>query len=214
MASIWFKLLFYFILLHRTLDEQQEEAPLGNIPLCGMGFYWCKMCVRLDYYAQLWQLRDPMAFKFLAFKLHTAALALQPRPRPQLFLSSSRSQIKAYQMQQEEERGEMQFATAFYCCLGESFARAFGLAAAFAILYSLSCPLLYSLFPYRASSFTSQLPPTRPCICKNTVTFRFFAKKRFQNAHCKHFTCLATASNTAKINDFTVSKKLNFHCCN
>ena len=55
MASIWFKLLFYFILLHRTLDEEQEEAPLGNIPLCGMGFYWCKMCVRLDYYAQLWQ---------------------------------------------------------------------------------------------------------------------------------------------------------------
>ena len=119
MAHIRYKLLFNFILLHRTLDKEQEEAPLGNIPLCGMGFYWCKMCVRLDYYAQLWQLRDPMAFKFLASKLHTAALALQrPRPRPQLFLSSSRSQIKAYQMQQEEERGEMQFATAFYCCLG------------------------------------------------------------------------------------------------
>ena len=74
MAHIRYKLLFNFILLHRTLDEE-EEAPLGNIPLCGMGFYWCKMCVRLDYYAQLWQLRDPMAFKFLAFKLHTAVLA-------------------------------------------------------------------------------------------------------------------------------------------
>ena len=215
MVHIWFKLLFYSILLHRTLDKEQEEAPLGNIPLCGMGFYWCKMCVRLDYYAQLWQLRDPMAFKFLAFKLHTAALALQrPRPRPQLFLSSSRSQIKAYQMQQEEERGEMQFATAFYCCLGESFARAFGLAAAFAILYSLPSPpsTLFFLIEL-APLILASLPPTRPCICKNTVTFRFFAKKRFQNAHCKHFTCLATASNTAKINDFTVSKKLNFHCC-
>lgn len=182
MAQEGYKLLFQQSLFHRTLDQEEEEAPLGNIPLCGMGFYWCKMCVRLDYYAQLWQLRDPMAFKFLASKLHTAALAL---PRPQLFLSSSRSQIKAYQMQQEEERGEMQFATAFYCCLGV-FRQSFGLAAAFAFctlslapstLFSLQSQLLYQL----ASS-------SRPCICKNTVTFRFFAKKRIQNAHCKHFT--------------------------
>ena len=209
MAQEGYKLLFQQSLFHRTLDQEEEEAPLGNIPLCGMGFYWCKMCVRLDYYAQLWQLRDPMAFKFLASKLHTAALAL---PRPQLFLSSSRSQIKAYQMQQEEERGEMQFATAFYCCLGV-FRQSFGLAAAFAFctlslapstLFSLQSQLLYQLAspPGLAFAKTLSLSVSLP-------------KKEFKTriVNTLQFTCLATASNTAKINDFTVSKKLNFHCC-
>lgn len=173
MAQVVYKLLFQQSLFHRTLDEEEEEAPLGNIPLCGMGFYWCKMCVRLHCYAQRWQLRDPMAFKFLASKLHTAALAL-PRPRPQLFLSSSRSQIKAYQMQQEEERGEMQFATAFYCCLGV-FRQSFGLAAAFAFsaftLFPLqSQPLHWLASPYPALHLQKHCH--FPILCQKKISKR------------------------------------------
>ena len=80
------------------------RGPLGNIPLFGMGFYWCKMCVR--HYASIqWPSR-------LASKLHCTAALPSAQARPLLLLlllllSSSRSQIKAYQMQ--EEKGEMQF---------------------------------------------------------------------------------------------------------
>lgn len=204
MAQVEYKLLFQYSLFDRTLDEEEEEAPLGNIPLCGMGFYWCKMCVRLHYYAQRWQLRDPMAFKFLASKLHTAALAL-PRPRPQLFLSSSRSQIKAYQMQQEEERGEMQFATAFYCC---SWSLSLELRPCSSLCILVFSPYPSTLFPLQNQLLHCQLPPPGLAFAKTLSLSVSLPKKDFKTriVNTLQFTCLATASNTAKINDFTVSK--------
>ena len=207
MVHIWFKLLFYSILLHRTLDKEQEEAPLGNIPLCGMGFYWCKMCVRLDYYAQLWQPSRSNGLQVFGLEVAHCGTGLAKAQAQALAVSVK---FKVTDKGLSNVVGRRKRGNAI--CNG-LLLLPWSLSLEPSALQqplqfcTLSLAPFYTLFflielaPSQAS-----LPPTRPCICKNTVTFRFFAKKRFQNAHCKHFTCLATASNTAKINDFTVSK--------
>ena len=182
MAQEGYKLLFQQSLFHRTLDQEEEEAPLGNIPLCGMGFYWCKMCVRLDYYAQLWQPSRSNGLQVFGLEVAHCGTGLA-----QALAVSVKFKVTDKGLSNVVGRRKRGNAICNgLLLLPWSLSLELRPCSSLCILYSLPSPL-YSLFLIELAPLLASFS-SRPCICKNTVTFRFFAKKRIQNAHCKHFT--------------------------